>query len=409
MKKCLLSISAILFLSVNSFTYGYVWTQKANFTGGNRAGACAFSINNLGYVTCGISQTGFGFVAHNDLWQYDPQVDTWTQLASLPASGRSSASGFTINGMGYVCLGFDLSIFLNDMWQYNPVSNTWLQKTNFPGGVRYTAASFVIGNNAYVGMGKSGGYYSDFYSYDAVSDTWSQVASIGGSIRQNGRGFSIGNYGYVVGGAYDPNGNYFDLWQYDPAGDTWMQKTSYPGLGCYAACAFVLNGIAYVGTGSTQVSLPNTYDDFYSYDPVSDTWTVAPSFGGGIRNSTVSFSIGNKAYAGLGSTGIYPSGIYQQDWWEFSSPVGIEVMGAPSAASVTVLPEEILFHFNKPLPELSNLKFYNAEGKEIKSFVISKNTETFSLPFHSVSSGAYFYTLFTGKKGVCSGKFSVLK
>ncbi len=405
MKKHSLTLVAILSLSFCLPVSAYVWTQKADFAAGTRAGACAFTIGNMGYVGCGVDQAGFGFIAYNDLWQYDPQTDTWTQMASLPGAVRSSASSFAINGMGYICLGFDLANYHNDLWQYNPVTNSWIQKNSFPGAARYTAVSFVIGNDAYVGSGKSGGYFLDFYKYDAINDVWTQIANLGGPQRQNARGFTISNYGYVVGGAFDPGGNYFDLWQYNPLNDTWTQKTSYPGQGCYAGCAFVLNGLAYVGTGSTQVSLPNTYDDFYSYDPVSDTWTAFIPFGGSIRNGAVCFSIGNRAYMGTGSTGIYPAGTYQEDWWELSSSTGINEEDYNVSSYVTVHSNEIIFHLNKVFEQLVHLKLFDTSGREIKNYTVNKNTKIFSAPFQTVCKGLYFYSFYDDCKLLHSGKF----
>lgn len=405
MKKYSLLNAAILLLSFWAHAQSYVWTAKMDFAAGTRAGACGFSIGNLGYVACGVDQAGFGFIAYNDLWQYNPQTDAWTQLADLPSSARSSASSFEINGMGYVCLGFDLSNYLNDLWQYNPALNSWSQKSSFPGAARYTAASFVINDTAYVGSGKSGGYYLNFYKYDAVNDAWTQIADLGGSPRQNARGFTIGNSGYVVGGAFDPGGNYFDLWQYSPQTGSWIQKTSYPGLGCYAGCAFVLNGLAYVGTGSTQVSIPNTYDDFYTYDPVADSWTPFIPFGGGLRNSAVCFSIGNKAYMGIGSTGIYPAGSYTEDWWELSQTTGINETANAVSSYVSVQSNEIFFHFNKTIDKPLYLELYDATGKEIKKYLTGNNIKTYEVMLPHVGRGLYIYSFYGDKKMVCSGKF----
>lgn len=193
--------------------------------------------------------------------------------------------------------------------------------------------------------------------------------------------------------------------KYSPQTGSWTQKTSYPGLGCYAGCAFVLNGLAYVGTGSNQVSFPDTYDDFYTYDPATDSWTPFIPFGGGIRNSAVCFSIGNKAYMGIGSSGVYPVGFYMEDWWELSQTTGINEAANAVSSYVTIKSNEIIFHFNKTIDKLLYLKLYDATGREIKNYSVGKNIKTYEAMFLPANEGLYIYNFFSDKKTVCSGKF----
>ena len=41
-------------------------------------------------------------------------------------------------------------------------------------------------------------------------------------------------------------------------------------------------------------------NDFWEYDPSTNTWTQKADFGGTARNWAVGFSIGNKGYIGTG-------------------------------------------------------------------------------------------------------------
>ena len=83
----------------------------------------AFTIGNFSYLGTGWSggNTRFG-----DFWKYDPTGDKWEQVASLPQGAeRSSAVGFSVDGMGYCGTGYDGSKYLNDFYKFDPAANTW--------------------------------------------------------------------------------------------------------------------------------------------------------------------------------------------------------------------------------------------------------------------------------------------
>ena len=134
---------------------GNSWDKRASFGGLKREKAVAFSIDNLGYVSCGVDTAE---ITHNDLWSYDPSSDSWTQLASIPGSERINAIAFAIDGKGYVGTGFslddgDLGIKLSDFWECDPIANNWTEKANYPGGGGagiYQATAFSIEDKGYV-------------------------------------------------------------------------------------------------------------------------------------------------------------------------------------------------------------------------------------------------------------------
>jgi N-acetylneuraminic acid mutarotase len=398
-------------LSHISSGQNFVWTQKASFAPGNRSGAYGFSIGNKGYVGSGLYDSLGVLYIINDFWEYDPQTDVWTQMANLPGLYRASASSFSIGQKGYVCNGsYQSGFYLNDMWEYDASGNLWTQKANFPGAARYTSASFVIGNYAYVGMGKSGPWYSDFYRYDPANDLWIQIADIGGPLRQNAKTFTIGNFGYVAGGATD-NNNYFDLWQYDPVNDLWTQKTSYPGSGSYAQASFDYNGSGYIGTGSlSNTSAPNTFDDFYSYDPVTDTWTYFTNFAGGIRNATVSMKINNDFYMGLGSAGVFPVTTYQSDWWklEFTTAVNetiynnFEINAYPNPAN-----SYIYFNFTNDTLQKLRIKIFDSTGKICFDNNLKEGSENM-IDVLKWTGGIYLYEVVLGQKILKAGRVTVI-
>jgi PKD repeat protein len=197
-----------------------VWTQKANFGGGQRNGAVGFSIGNKGYIGTGWNITDYPVYFHQDFWQYDPPTDTWTRKADLPGPGRQTATGFSIGSKGYIGLGSEWSTNFQDFWEYDQQTDTWTQKSNFPAPGRQWATAFAIGTKGYMGTGgtyPNGPLYNDIWEYDQATDVWTQKANVGGTGRTLASGFSIGTKGYL-GTGYDGSFQN-DFWQYTPASD----------------------------------------------------------------------------------------------------------------------------------------------------------------------------------------------
>ena len=64
------------------------WHRVSDFDGLARSEATSFTIGNKGYLT-----GGYDARKHlNDLWEYDMELDFWTQKASFPGTSRSSAA-----------------------------------------------------------------------------------------------------------------------------------------------------------------------------------------------------------------------------------------------------------------------------------------------------------------------------
>jgi hypothetical protein len=65
----------ICMLSMHGVEAGYVWTQKANFGGGQRFVPFSFSIGDKGYVGSGITFTGATYdYIHTDFWPISPVI-----------------------------------------------------------------------------------------------------------------------------------------------------------------------------------------------------------------------------------------------------------------------------------------------------------------------------------------------
>jgi len=180
------------------------WTQKAS-CGAGQHNAIGFVIANKGYIGA-IGTT-------NQCWEYDPSINVWTQKANFGGGVREHAAGFAIGPKGYIGTGRDGSSNYNDFWEYDPSTNTWTPKTNFPGGPREYAAGFSIGSKGYMGTGGSGS--ADWWQYNPATDTWTAMANIPNGGTTTVISFTIGNKGYLACGQ-DVTGYSKALWEFDP-------------------------------------------------------------------------------------------------------------------------------------------------------------------------------------------------
>src|SRR5580704_12268410 len=126
MKQIIFSLAIVfvvmVFSSCNKGTLPYTedgkWVYRGDFDTTARSEAISFVVGDTAYVGFGIDGN---FLRYNDLWAFDPVTFNWSQMASCPGVGRSSAVGFSINGEGYISTGYDGYNMLNDTWQFDPL------------------------------------------------------------------------------------------------------------------------------------------------------------------------------------------------------------------------------------------------------------------------------------------------
>ena len=229
------------------------WTQMADLTGSGRRDAIGFAAGGKGYIGLGVdNHVSILGNKMKDLWEYDPTLNSWLQKADYPGGGGTGvffSTVFVADDKAYVCGGkIGPNLYINQLWEYKPSVDTWTQRAPFPGGVRYLASSFSINGVGYVGMGANQDVYKkDFYKYNPGSNLWSPIAPFPAYERGSACAFSLDGRGYVCLGT---NGALLDdLIEYNPATNEWAIRASYGGSARKSAAAFVINNKAYVGTG----------------------------------------------------------------------------------------------------------------------------------------------------------------
>ncbi|MCT4623348.1 MAG: T9SS type A sorting domain-containing protein, partial [Schleiferiaceae bacterium] len=148
--------------------------------------------------------------------------------------------------------------------------------------------------------------------YQIKAQTWSALGSIP-SGRHHPVTFSINGIGYAVTGTNRFNQPTDDFFSYDPSTDSWSTLTNFPGKARSFSIGTVVNGKAYIGFGADAVEYMR---DLWSYDPATGNWTPLTSCPCAGRRHPAFIGIGDKIYAGLGD-GL-PGNL--KDWWEYDIP-----------------------------------------------------------------------------------------
>ncbi|MBK7681545.1 MAG: IPT/TIG domain-containing protein [Bacteroidetes bacterium] len=298
-----------LLMTLCVFSQG-IWTQKPSIGHSDyveRTLATGFEINGQGYIAGGNGVGRQNFTnSLNDVHRFTPAGNTWNRVADCGISGRTGSVSFSVNGKGYVGMGYiqtnsSTNIYLKDLWEYNPLTNVWTQKADMGSSGRHSPFSFVIGNYGFVGCGSSNNaplVRFDFWRYDPSTNTWLQKASLTSTHARYGAvGFSIGAKGYVTCGYKSAlSGPSKDLMEYDTTANVWTIKASLPvsAPARIFANGFALNGKGYV-VGGNDNGPSFYYSDCYEYDNVSDVWsqkTSAPF----TLSLSASFVINNEGY-----------------------------------------------------------------------------------------------------------------
>ncbi|MDX1684576.1 MAG: T9SS type A sorting domain-containing protein [Saprospiraceae bacterium] len=92
-----------------------------------------------------------------ELYEYDPDNDSWIERADFPGELRSAATGFAVNGKGYIGGGVnaDFTGTHTDFFEYDPSNDTWKKADGMDFPIPNTAWStaFVHNSTVYWGTG----------------------------------------------------------------------------------------------------------------------------------------------------------------------------------------------------------------------------------------------------------------
>lgn len=380
--KLAITIAAVFFYS--GLSAQGLWSIKKYFPSTGRCAFVSFTIGANGYVATGHANNGGPMF--NDLWEYSPVADSWTQKANLPDSARKEAFGFSINNLGYVGGGINGANYIISFWAYDPSSNTWTAKAPYGGGKTRAAFGSSSGGKGYV-IGGAKPFpvleSDEVWEYDPVSDTWTQRASFPGGKRTYGAGFELNNKIYFGTGSNSTVYRNDDFWEYDPLGNSWQQKAKLPGPARIMAVGFTAGGFGFLGAGE-QASTPLHSFEYWLYDAGQNSWATMP-----ILNSPEcvlggSFSFSDKAFVLMGAAA---SGAYTTVRQFTPCPIPTPTITAvPTNDTLICAPSGYSYQWNN-LPHATT-QFYLPNPSVTNYFVtVSNGTCAVTSPYFSYNTG----------------------
>lgn len=128
--------------------------------------------------------------------------------------------------------------------------------------------------------------------------------------------FSINGIGYLVAGANVNDVSLDDFYSYDPITNSWTAKADFPGPARGFSYAVNSDTKGYLGFGYLYDPI-NGFDqylsDLWEYDPLTDSWTELASCPGPSRIHPAMVYLNGKIFMGLGGSSLGDLG----DWWEY--------------------------------------------------------------------------------------------
>ncbi|MBN2890266.1 MAG: hypothetical protein JXL97_00225 [Bacteroidales bacterium] len=286
--------------------------------------------------------TEFRTLLPEDVWFHN------NDFSVLAKDQRSEATSFVLNNKAYVTCGYNGSQLLSDLWSYDPEKDSWTQMSDFRGDPRMSGAAFVVGDTAYFGTGvtdainhiktddmwkwtEEGGMYNIWIRIDSLGPGQERDNAIAFSLVVDNSMFGEEERGYIgLGSTNFPRNDllYYDFredFKGNKSGQAWVSGDPFLGGNRTEACVSVVNNLAIVGTGVDGSG--NYKNDFFVFDPTIGSfggWYGLNGCPAPVRANAVSFSLSfTRPNTGTGYTYFYfgtgrgeGDSLYN-DWWSY--------------------------------------------------------------------------------------------
>jgi N-acetylneuraminic acid mutarotase len=214
----------------------------------------------------------------------------------------------------------------------------------------------------------STGFFLSLFVFSNAQYSIVQKASVPGTYRHHAAGFAINGMGYLGTGEDDLGNQLNDWWMYNPSSDTWTQKNNITMAARSYCGSFSIGSKGYITCGNTASSYLSS---LWEYDPTTDAWTQKTSYPGSARRHPCMAVLNGEAYVGCGdgSTGDF------NDFYKYN----------PSSNAWTAVPTFIGTARHHPVAVALNGKLYvgtghtsstNTKGKDF--YVFDPNTSSWT-------------------------------
>jgi hypothetical protein len=317
----------------NPYTQG-LWETKAPVPTPIVRAWGQFFPDNGNFYALGGRQTDVAGSDYLNPREYNPGNNTWTvKAASFPSNQVNNMVGGILNigGSNVIVLvggsAAGATTATAAVRTYNPVTDTItpLPSDNWPGNVAGTilpGGAAVVGNILYVfgGFNINVGMISQIWAFDGSAPAGSRWTLKAASL-PNPRGYiptaEVGGMIYMIGGALWDGATLqdtSDTVRYDPVADTVTTLASTPrATGETRAVRHPFDNTVWVIGGGRTAPNPSAQVDVYN--PVSNTFTTAPSMANARRNFPVGFDTANEqmwAAGGYDIDGVTPLAVNER-------------------------------------------------------------------------------------------------
>jgi len=303
--------------------YEGAWTRLDDFPGPNRRAAISFTYNGYGYY--GLGSNADLSVHYKDLWKFDPENDTWVELAPFPSKPRIYSAVFRVDNCFYLVGGNtgvsnNLIGITDEVWKYKIDENKWVRMADFKYGPTMHAEGFSTNNQGFIYSGYKNDFVmgNDIYSYIPELDDWYFI----GEDMAIAEGYPLKDIQPEVINGTDlvyisirwyPPGLVRNLRSYNPVTNEWF------GLGTFYGDApgFMLNDRLYIGPNYLNRNHNTDYMNQINIMDLTEGRMHTRSFKGEARNEVCNFAIGDFGYFLCGYR--EEDGELFRDIWKFDS------------------------------------------------------------------------------------------
>lgn len=310
----------LLSLLCFSISYSQNWQSLPNFPGVPRDDGTGFILNDIAYFGSGLSPW---WSEEADFYGLDLNSETWVTISSLPLDKeRQYATGFSsTDGRGFIFGGVNGTNYLNDLLQYDPITDMWTELTALPSTGRSGMACIVINDTAYIVGGKTATNQAinEVWAYCMSTNVWTQKNDFPFGNRWRASATSMNGKGYLIFGKDESSIFHNSFYVYEPEIDSWNPITPFPAYGRSHASLTSINNELYVCFGID--SLGNSHNDVWKYNSVTSSWTNLPGLPDLGRRGGIGLSWQNSIYY---TTGIDESDTRLNETWKFVFDLDIE-------------------------------------------------------------------------------------